>query len=481
MKPQIEKSEYASVVEQGLDAAFKEIVDEILIALAGGKTPERSVEPELTMRDNGLPTLSDGSYFSRGGPREYCSVLEPAYDDMEARRHGKFPKARFPACHRFFDVALDPTRATQAHLGGPSDFMRIHLQLSLEGLVEAHFRRHGERPTTVEHRRVLAAPVLRGMFLKRLPLAVGAPIALLRFDFDRLRLSPGVYIVRMSEALQRARWKGKAYGAKGHDSVLAAATHALVMTDWNINNDQFFDLARSLSQPTYDARKPIDTVMAALRLHTGFETGVAQEMLIARGWRCNAAPDTPEVYAAGARRYPATFDDFGWMRDDIPLVTRAVMTGVKADYERLLAVTDKRFDLALGRLNQATLRDDDADAILDATIGLELLLGDPEPQSISWKLRMRAAALAGLSGDTAAISATKSAVAKIYDVRSVIVHGLSDKRAAKAISPREGRQLAIDILRSVIRALIDHPRYRDPLKIDEDLLLAPPMKLGERG
>jgi hypothetical protein len=43
-------------------------------------------------------------------------------------------------------------------------------------------------------------------------------------------------------------------------------------------------------------------------------------------------------------------------------------------------------------------RDDAVDAILDATIGLEVLLGDQENQALSYKLRLRAGALARLSG-----------------------------------------------------------------------------------
>ena len=57
--------------------------------------------------------------------------------------------------------------------------------------------------------------------------------------------------------------------------------------------------------------------------------------------------------------------------------------------------------LAINRLNGCLTRTDPADAILDATIGLELLLGDDQNQSLSYKLRLRAAALAILHGDPA--------------------------------------------------------------------------------
>ena len=76
-------------------------------------------------------------------------------------------------------------------------------------------------------------------------------------------------------------------------------------------------------------------------------------------------------------------------------------------------------------------RDDPADVILDATIGLELLLGDADNQAIFWKLRMRAAALVGLDRDRAAMTQISNDVDRVYGLRSTIVHG-SNRRKVKA-------------------------------------------------
>jgi hypothetical protein len=131
--------------------------------------------------------------------------------------------------------------------------------------------------------------------------------------------------------------------------------------------------------------------------------------------------------------------------------------------------------LALKRLNGCLTRTDAADAILDGTIGLELLLGDDQNQSLSYKLRLRAAALAILHADRSA-KEVASKVKRLYEARSAIVHGRRRKRSKKASEPADtshfrDRLIASDLLRFVLDVLVTHPEYQDPSKIDEGILL----------
>jgi Apea-like HEPN len=118
-----------------------------------------------------------------------------------------------------------------------------------------------------------------------------------------------------------------------------------------------------------------------------------------------------------------------------------------------------------------------ADAILDGTIGLELLLGDDQNQSLAYKLRLRAAALTLLqTNPTYPTAEVASKVKRLYDARSAIVHGRRKKRSKKASEPMdtsnvEERQVASDLLRFVLNVLLTNPEYQDPVKIDEALLL----------
>jgi hypothetical protein len=459
------------------DDALREMVDAILQGLLEGRKPARDRQPELSWRDNGMPSLTDGSYSSVTGPLKYSGVLEPPYGDEEARRRGAYPADRFPVLHALTAmVAENSSRAPGLAGLEPSPITQIHAQLQVAGAADLHFHRFGVVATTDASRAAVLRPLMNGLLKTSLDLAILAPIALTRFDFDRLRLAPDAFVMRMSPQLQKARWSGKAYGANGHDEVLAAATHAFVLTGWCLPNDNFWGLSQTLSVRTPVARDAIEVLFAALRLVTGIETGHAQEVCLARGW-CNwVHMDWPQVYALGARRYPEVFDNFGWTRDDIPLVTAIRMKEVATVYQAIKSQTAQRLGLALRRFNAATIRDDPSDAILDATIALEILLGDADNQAIGWKLRMRAGALAGIGGDQARIDTTRADVAKLYDLRSTIVHGVTGKRATKAAKTQDqevGRRLAIETLRSVLQVILKFPRYLDPLVIDRDLLLRP--------
>jgi len=295
------------------------------------------------------------------------------------------------------------------------------------------------------------------------------PIALVRFDFDRFRLSEDAILIRMSDGLQRARWQGKARAANGHDAVLAAASHALVLTNWGIPNQAKWSLGETLSSPAPPIAEVVDSFFAALRLALDLDTGYAQEVRLAKGWRSYYRLGEPQVYAVGARRYPPHFDNYGWMREGLPLVSKEDMRAVANRWTNLLAIQDSRFTLALRRFDSMLTRNNPADVILDATIALEILLGDGDGQSISWKLRMRAAALLGLDADRSMMDELRTAINKIYGVRSAIVHG--GKRKSKELDEDAAANQAVNVVRTVINALIEHPIYLDPLKIDADLLL----------
>ena len=51
----------------------------------------------VSIRDNGMPSISDAPFMGGNGPLEYVSVLEPSKRDGESRTGDKFPHADFPA------------------------------------------------------------------------------------------------------------------------------------------------------------------------------------------------------------------------------------------------------------------------------------------------------------------------------------------------------------------------------------------------
>jgi hypothetical protein len=460
-----------------LIAAYDEVVAAICDSLSAGNKPTRvSPFPELSQRDNGMPSISDGVWSGRG-PIKYSSVLDAPYGDEEARARGRFPADAFPKLHSLYAYVSANMAELPGYAGLSPKLLNSFIEYEIAQATDEHFLRFGEVRSTQHSRKVILGPLARGLLDQRLNLAVIVPIALTRFNFDRVRLGKGTFLIRMSPALQRARWQAKAYGAKGHDSVLASATHAFVLTGWEAPNANTVVLSQALSKFDHAARERIDLLFAALRIETGIDTGYAQELRLARGWCHQHNHCLPSVYATGARRYPEAFDDFGWNWDPLPLVTKAQMLRVREQYLALIKHESDRLSLALRRLNAAMIRPDAADAILDATIGLEILLGDGDGQAIGWKLRMRAAALVGVEEGRTAAKAMSDAIKDVYEARSAIVHGARrskgsvEDRAERAL---KAQNLALTSLRKLMGILLRHPKFLDPLRIDNDLLINPP-------
>lgn len=462
---------------------FREAIDELIAGvidrLAAGAKVERSRAPEVSRRENGMTSIGDGPLFGGNGPVEHTRLFEPPYGDDAARQRGRYPRDKFPAFNALIDFTVANLGLTLAYPEGEPEFLvETQVRMMIEGMVNLHLIREGVVAWNDRSDRTIFQSVVKALFDTSLDLAIVVPIALTKFAFDRFRLAPDLMIVRISDGFHRARWTAKAYGGSGHDAVLAAATHALVITGWGVENGRHWELYSRLRGFNDDARKLVDTVIATLRLVTGIDTGYAQMLWLTRHWRTHHHLGDPEVYAAGARRYPEAFDDFGWLSSDLPIVGRAEAAGIALALATIRGSDDARLALALRRLNGAMTRDEPADAILDATIGLELLLGDKDNQAISWKLKMRAAALAGLTGGRTEMERMSKDIGDVYGLRSSIVHGAL-RRPSKAAGkdPSEGKRLAIDTLRTVLGAIVANPRYLDPLLIDRELMMVP---AGER-
>jgi hypothetical protein len=209
---------------------------------------------------------------------------------------------------------------------------------------------------------------------------------------------------------------------------------------------------------------------------TGISTGYAQVLWMPRRWALEYFCDLTPLYGTATRQYPADFDNYGWTRRGAN-VSYEQLKNVRRIYRAVLADGGEAVRLALKRLNGCLTRTDAADAILDGTIGLELLLGDDQNQSLSYKLRLRAAALAILYADPAhSAKEVASKVKRLYEARSAIVHGRRRRRSKQASEPADTRHseeriVASGLLRFVLDVLVTHPEYQDPSKIDEGLLL----------
>ena len=95
-KPVIVSGTHAEALGSLYDAALEEVINAIGRRVADGTKPKRSGRPEISLRDNGMPSISNEPFGGGNGPFEYSSVLEPPWGDPEARAKGRFPDADFP-------------------------------------------------------------------------------------------------------------------------------------------------------------------------------------------------------------------------------------------------------------------------------------------------------------------------------------------------------------------------------------------------
>jgi hypothetical protein len=258
--------------------------------------------------------------------------------------------------------------------------------------------------------------------------------------------------------------------------VVGAATHAFVSKDWSIETEGISEVSISLGQSSANVVDAIDSFFGALRIATGITTGYAQILWVPKHWALSYFCDLTPVYGTTVRQYPSDFDKYAWTRQ-APTVTAESLNEVRRVYKAIAINKSEAIRLAIKQLNGCLTRADGADAILDGTIGLELLLGDDQNQALSYKLRLRAGALAILCDDPnyRAIGIA-SKVKELYKARSSIVHGTTKSRSKNASDPTEiqyadERMTASDLLRFVLDMLLTHPEYLEPSKIDEDILL----------
>lgn len=354
------------------------------------------------------------------------------------------------------------------------------IDLFVSRIVDRYIHLHGDAPFSVERFAPIYLTLESGIFKETLPIDIVVPILFLRVSFERASLEAGISIERMDEGFQLARFLHNSNSTGVNPSVMGAATHALVLHNWEFKNRRHYEAFNTYYVYSSYPLGRIDSFFTALRIATGASTGYAQLLMRPQGWAHRYVAHLPPVEGISIRRYPAWFEYHHW-REPVATVTEGEALEAGRVFSKFTAVEDKRLALASRRLNLCLMRETEEDSILDATIAMEALLSDDERQEMTHKLALRMAALSGLSKD---IKKTPAEVCRdmkhIYRFRSAVVHGSTKASAKREMAVGgEGKvptvTAAIDYLRMAIKVLIDNPEYLNPGKIDEDLLLGKPI------
>lgn len=465
-----------------LVGAFNELHTTVLQKIA---TPHQNFMnhadyPRRSFLQSGFPYFSETGYYEEHARKDYVGSTRPmGILGMFVLARDKKKSPEMTRLIEFIDADELWSNFKTA------DTSAFEVERIVGQAVESYFQRFGRGPLDKIKRTKVLAPIVRGAMVGHFGVRVVVPIALTHFDFDRFRLNETSYVARIPNGLQLSRARMDVRGSGAVRNVVGAATHAFVSTGWTIDFDTNDSARQSMNNPSKNVLDEIDLFFAALRAATGVQTGYAQVLMVPQKVAFELYCDLPPTFGATYRRYPAYFDNYAWADDQHPWVSKDLIQDVKRLYNLSIARPEQRVRIALKRLNACMTRDDAVDAILDAMIGLEVLLGDEENQALSYKLRMRAGGLAALTGDRSATEVS-SEVNRIYGIRSKIVHGLASKEKGKKVAiPEEERyaaerNAAAAMLRYVLDVLLENPRYLDPKKIDRELLLgvAPEVEPG---
>ena len=435
------------------------------------------VSPNYLSKKDGLPSLSSST---GSGPTEYRNCFsslgrKPLINEDEIGSFEelvKFARAN-EYLHKRFNVETNPNAKTEIRI----EIDKISIISGIKDSLERYI--HTFNSFEFEEQKALIAikPILAYIFDEKLCIDIHIPILFLDFPFDEYQIADGIYIEKISKENHLSRYKVKSYNTSAHESVIYCSTHALVLKDWYVpNTERMWDfniLSKSRAYPL----DLINNFFGALRIWCSEDTGYAQVYAVAKEWAAHSTTNLPYVQGVTVRSYPGWFEDYYWNIEQIPVVTEDTTSRIMKSFNQIASAKENSIALSLKRLNRCLIRDDEEDAVLDATIALEALLSDDGNQEMTHKLAMRMGALSRLDEtlDRTPEQAFQD-VKGIYGYRSAIVHGSKNLDKKRIIKIDENKNttahlLAIDYVKMVLRVLLENDKYRDPKQIDSQLLL----------
>jgi hypothetical protein len=312
-------------------------------------------------------------------------------------------------------------------------------------LIDRYIHTYKDALFSVEHLIPIYLPLEAGFLKDTLQADIVIPILFLKFDFNGMTLNDGASIEHMNDDFQLARISKRAFSPGVHDTVIGAATHALVLHTWKLLNKSYWEVLNTFSEVSAYPLQYIDNFFAAIRIATGVGTGYAQLLSRPIEWALRYTAHLPPLEGTSIRAYPTWFEEYYW-NSPVPTLTNKDVMEIGRVFSKLLEIENNKLKIVIRRLNRCFLREIEEDSILDATIAMEALLSDDERQEMTHKLALRMAALSRLSKNNKQEPVEVfHAVKKIYRHRSAIVHGstkpskkreiaLSDKKKVPSVT-----------------------------------------------
>lgn len=425
--------------------------------------------PELLFRENGLPYV-----YSTDGPRNYGDAIRDHPVSMYGLGAGD-PVPEYRKEEKF--LALVEYTKSQPRLSEyfqhekPNDRGSSNLHLIVAGLIDRYV--HVNKTTEMDRSRLLPdyLKIEKCLLNRTLPVIIMVPILFLFFEPVQFSINESISIERLSKELHLACGYRGPFSGSGNTLIESAATHGLFLSNCELKNENWMQQNAVMSADFYPVPL-IDTLFAAIRISTGFQTGYAQMLTLPVGWASFFTADLAQAEGPSVENHPRYFDfDAG-----PPTITSGETDGIRSTFENLqralLTKHAGRVRLAMDRLNLSSLRTRDEDGVIDAMIAMEALLSDGA-QEMTHKVAMRLGALYKIADPARSEQAFKE-LKDVYRFRSMIVHGEANLDKHREID-RGGETIpavdaAVEHLRNAFSVLIKHPSLLDPKQIDAFLL-----------
>jgi len=383
-----------------------------------------------------------------------------------------FPLDEFPALKKFHNVFLESPYLRRRFPDEKA--LRVFADRTVASILDSVLQKKKvEEELTVDAVADDGDNILRFLTDPYLPIVICVPLIGINIEQNSFLIDENTSIEKIPEALKLAYSRFK----QSHRlRVYSNPTHAIFQRSWTLQNGGHVHVTKnilSLNAPA--VTKSIEISLASIRLSTEKELGYQHILLLPDGWKSSIYFDLPEVGGSTFDRCPPHFLEYFHGEDTLTLEE---LNEIKEVYVALNSSAESRWPVVARRLNASVIRQDNEDAILDATIALEMLLGDKnDKDAISYKLRMRAAALARLAQPEGDPLETRKNLTVVYNARSSIVHGgiakkTKGNRSVEAEDRRfeAERATAVKELVQVSRVLLRHPKYLDPTEIDQFMI-----------
>lgn len=354
-----------------------------------------------------------------------------------------------------------------------AEHIGLALCLLIGDIVNRYIAQTGQYDYNDQTFKDIYTSIMNLYFLKRLDFDICVPVLFVEFESDYINVDDNIYITKMTDDFIRSKHFIGGYDAYFEKLVLNCATHMIVIKGYSLQNCDFISSDILRNQRAYPINI-IDLIFASIRIVAEIPTGYAQ--IVARptnNWiprQCKG--DLIGLTGAKAREYPDFFLEHFWLEPHNSLSSEQE-TKIVSLASSLLKSNQNAYSLACSRLNSSMLRNCEEDAVLDAIIGLELLMSDNDKGELTYKIASRMATLSTLLADCPYTPIdVQQSVTKLYRYRSDIIHSRTPKPSTKLIKVSLQREveavsLAIKFLSMAIEILAVNPKYLSPKRIDE--------------